>query len=524
MPPPRVSILIPNFNNGRDSSLDGQTDLIGDLLRSLEQTLRDDPTPFELMVNDDASTDDSIETLRAWSRKTWPDGRPFLTLVESEHEGAIAKANNRMYAMARGDIFVRLDGDIVCLTKHWVSRIVEVFDQGPADLGIVGPKQLTPDMRIHAMGDWLLHPNGYTHIGMGLDRYAIRYPVVCDHNMGCFYCCRKSMFDDVGGYDEQCLRGETEDLTMMARRKGWTAIAVPHVEFVHRHGMRRGRASRYDDREAVNEDVRYFERKWGFSRLAPDLDVVRARYAGTPLVANARWLSSAPPADPPPPTEPRTIEASAWGRYANDPAIQAEVNRRLGAIVQIIEQTRRPRRAALLTAGDGLLAHLLAKRGVPVIGLEPDRTRIELARRCIANQDYPAAAPGFVEQPDHRRLPLDDASVDLLLIVDTLEHHPNPVAVLREAMRGLAPGAAVVVITPRGGGLDADAPLIAEHRYTWAQLCLQLTATGFSMLTPKDSGGPELIAAAAKPQAPAESASPGGATPGGHVPPLASSR
>lgn len=503
---PRVSILIPNFNNGVESSLDGRTDLIGDLLRSLRETLHDDPTPFELMVNDDASTDDSIETLRDWSSKAWPDGRPFLTLVESPHEGAIAKANNRMYARAEGDILVRLDGDIVCLTRHWVSRIVEVFGQGPANLGIVGPKQLTPDLRIHAMGDWLLHPNGYTHIAMGLDRYAVRFPVVCDHNMGCFYCCRKAMFDDIGGYDETCLRGETEDLTMMARLKGWTAIAVPHVEFVHRHGMRKTRSSRYDQQGANDEDLAYFEKKWGFSRLAPDLDVVRERWAGTPLVANARWLSPGPVADPPPSETPLTIEASDWARYANDKTFQAAVNRRLSATTQIIEKTESPRRPVLLNAGDGLLAHLLAKRGVAATGVEPDPARLDLARKCVMNQSYPGEPPTFIAQPDRRKLPLDDGSADMLFIVDVLERHPNPVAILKEAMRVLEPGKPLVVVTPRGGGLDADAPLSPEHRYTWTQLSLQLKAMGFHSWTPEDAGNPELIAAAAKPKPDADAA------------------
>lgn len=513
MTDPRVSILIPNFNNGVQSSLDGRTDLIGDLLRSLEQTLHDDPTPFELMVNDDASTDDSIETLRAWSEKTWPDGRPFLTLVESPHEGAIAKANNRMYAGARGDIFVRLDGDIVCLTRHWVSRIAEVFDQGPPHLGIVGPKQLTPDLRIHAMGDWLLHPNGYTHIAMGLDRYAVRRPVVCDHNMGCFYCCRRAMFEEIGGYDENCLRGETEDLTMMARLKGWTAIAVPHVEFIHRHGMRKTRSSRYDQAAANEADLSYFERKWGFSRLAPDLDAVRERWAGTPLVANARWLSVAESADPPPADEPRSIDASDWVRYAQDEAFRAGVNRRVNALMQLITKTERPQRPVLLNAGDGLLGHLLGLQGIAVRGIDPDGRRVELARKCVSNQTYPGERPTFVEQGDAGGLPVDDGSSDLVCLVDVLERHPNPVGLLNEAMRALVPGKPVAVVTPRGGGLDADAPLSAEHRYTWTQLSLQLKAVGFWMWTPDDAGNPELIAAAAKPQATAdEPAAPAGPT------------
>ncbi len=45
--PVRISILIPNYNNGRESAVDGQRDFIADLFRSLEETLADDPTPVE---------------------------------------------------------------------------------------------------------------------------------------------------------------------------------------------------------------------------------------------------------------------------------------------------------------------------------------------------------------------------------------------------------------------------------------------------------------------------------------------
>src|SRR5262245_26741676 len=121
--PPRVSILIPNFNNGRQSSRSGKDDLLGNLLRSLQQMLRDDPTPFEIIAYDDGSTDDSLATLREWSKKRWPTGRPFMELIEAEHCGYLSRVANILSRRARGEILVRLDGDIISLTPNWVSRL-----------------------------------------------------------------------------------------------------------------------------------------------------------------------------------------------------------------------------------------------------------------------------------------------------------------------------------------------------------------------------------------------------------------
>ena len=67
MATPRLSILIPNFNNGRESSRGGARDFIDDLFTSLSSTLADDPTPLEIIVADDGSTDDSLATCRRWA-------------------------------------------------------------------------------------------------------------------------------------------------------------------------------------------------------------------------------------------------------------------------------------------------------------------------------------------------------------------------------------------------------------------------------------------------------------------------
>ncbi|MEC9232744.1 MAG: glycosyltransferase, partial [Planctomycetota bacterium] len=63
---PEASIIIPNFNNGRQSARDRSTDLLGDLLASIERTLGRALSRTEVLVADDGSTDDSLETARRW--------------------------------------------------------------------------------------------------------------------------------------------------------------------------------------------------------------------------------------------------------------------------------------------------------------------------------------------------------------------------------------------------------------------------------------------------------------------------
>jgi GT2 family glycosyltransferase len=498
---PRVSILIPNFDNGRQSSASGDRNFIGDLLESLHETLADEPTPFELIVYDDGSTDDSLQTLRTWANRTWPDGRPFMDLIEAEHCGVLAKTANVLSRRARGEILARLDGDIVCLTKHWVSRLCEIFDRGGDRLGVVGPKQLLPDGRIHAFGDFILHPNGYTHVACGMDRQAVGHPMQVDHVMGAFYCCRKAVFDDVGGYDENYLRGQTIDFGLLALLKGWACMAVPLIEFIHVHGLRKSRSTEADTLAGIDRSLQVFTDKWGFNRIAPDLEQVSRHYAGTPLLWNRNWFDDAG-ALIHRPSPPFDLGASRWSRYASDQACQSRLNFRVAAVQEVIRQTFAPQLAVQIGAGDGLLLHLLAGRGVTCLGVEAQADCVDFASQIFGRQSYPAQAPRIERQPDPGRVPLADGQADLVLLIDELERCANPVGILNESRRILAPGKLLLIISQRKDRQGPDPTDPAEihmeptaRRLLWHELLnLVRSCGGWSlMMPPQDDPSRDMV-------------------------------
>jgi GT2 family glycosyltransferase/SAM-dependent methyltransferase len=498
-PAPRVSILIPNYNNGKASSHDGRTDLIADLLGSLHDTLHDDPTPLEIIAYDDGSTDDSLDTLRTWSDKTWRGGEAFLRLIEEEHTGVLSIGANRLVRESGGDLLVRLDGDTQMLTRNWAALLCRTFDPGPPRLGVVGPKQLRPDGKIHAFGDWLLHPKGYHHIHAGAERQAVTQALEVDHVMGCFYCCKRAVYDDVGGYDENILRGQTIDFGLSARLKGWSCIAVPHIEYIHRHGLRKARDTAADTQEGVRQTLDTFRRKWGFDRIAPDLDAVREKFVGTPLLWNARVFGTPPPSAATPDQEAPdlAIEQSQWARYGQDAAFKQATDLRAAVALQVMSQIGppapdKPRKAVVLGCEAGLMVHLLAGRGIPCIGTDTDPAKIRLARRCVANQDYPGETggrPQFKHQSDPGRAPLDDAAVEVALLFDRIETHDNPVALLRDAHRVLAEDGVLVIVTKRPR--QARDPHEAQRCYRASELLAQLQAVGgWQILSDPRQGDP----------------------------------
>jgi glycosyltransferase involved in cell wall biosynthesis/SAM-dependent methyltransferase len=454
MPTPRLSILIPNFNNGKASSKDGHTDLIGDLLQSLWDTLANDPTPLEILAFDDGSTDDSLTTLREWATKTWRGGEPFLTLMEDEHCGVLSITANKLVRASRGDVLARLDGDIVIHTPNWAAELCRAFDEGPKDLGVIGPKQLTPDGRVHSFGDFVLHPKGYHHLCAGLPANTVTRSVEVDHVMGCFYCCTRELYDELDGYDEDYMRGQTVDFGMRARLAGYRCWAIPTIEFTHRHVLRQVRATNADSDRGIDTSLQVFRDKWGFDRIAPDLDVVRERYRGTPLLWNAEVFGVAPGVDNVPASAPPAdLDSSEWVRFQNDAAFRGWVMYKVNGVEQLIRDglVSRDKPVVVADCGSGIVVQLLAKKGIEAVGIEREQGHLDLAQQLVdrdtQERTYPSKPPRFLHQTELRRLPMDDGSAALVCLFDRMEAHDNPASLVAEARRVAGEGGAILAIS-----------------------------------------------------------------------------
>ncbi|QQE12502.1 methyltransferase domain-containing protein [Planctomycetota bacterium] len=449
MTQPRVSILIPNFNNGKDSSVEGKHDLIENLMMSLYITLKDETTPFEVIIFDDGSTDDSRETLGKWAKRAWPtSGQPVIDkLIKAEHCGVLSITANKMVEASRGEILVRIDGDVIMVTDNWVSKLCKVFDNAPPSVGIIGPKQLGTDGKLHSFGDWILHPKGYHHVGENLDRHAIKHPMEVEHVMGCCYCCRREVHDDLEGYDERILRGQTVDFGLRARLKGWRCWAIPQIEFQHCHGLRAARETKADNVEGVLFTLDFFRKKWGFDRIAPDLDAVRKYYSSTPLVSNAR-IFGCDPEDLTDQTDTKslTFEVSEWNQFSQNPRLQQIVKGQQKLVQMVVSALPVDERSAIskvgmIGNGAGVLGHVIASDGFEFYGVDTSKERTDLAIKCTQSAEYEESnKPEFSWQKDCQHIPLKDGSLDLVLLINVLETHPNPVALFDEAHRVLGEG------------------------------------------------------------------------------------
>jgi SAM-dependent methyltransferase len=116
------------------------------------------------------------------------------------------------------------------------------------------------------------------------------------------------------------------------------------------------------------------------------------------------------------------------------------------AVAAVASAGERPR-VLDLGCGDGRISGLLAEAGGVVTGVDPSATALERAR---------AAHPQirFLAPDDDGSLPLADASFDVVVAVNVLEHVADTQRLMSEARRVLTPDGRLVVAVPNHGRVE----------------------------------------------------------------------
>ncbi|HWW75312.1 MAG TPA: glycosyltransferase family A protein [Pyrinomonadaceae bacterium] len=165
----------------------------------LGQTFAD----FEFVVLDDASRDGSTEALRRWARA---DAR--IRLFESREKLGLSGSSNFVVRRARAPLVARMDADDVAHPER-LARQVEVFRRSP-EVVLVGALSEGIDSR-----GARVRPR---------DRWRLARPSLFPpfpHSSAMF---RRRVFEEVGGYREQCAKWEDQELFLRMSRRGRTAV------------------------------------------------------------------------------------------------------------------------------------------------------------------------------------------------------------------------------------------------------------------------------------------------------------
>ena len=318
-----VSLILPNRNNDR----------VLDLV--FERLLAHTSHPnLELIVVDDGSTDKSRDVLARWRRSR---RLPALQVVEKHHSGIVETLNVAL-ARASGDVIVRLDGDATIESPGWLGRILRLMETDDR-VGVVTGRTVFDNGRLHSygfnvVGELGIHDRGtepmepagrrsldfLVHRPFDAESPLGDQPAEVDSSGGCCMAFTREVAEAVGGFDTGyspvCV--EDFDFAFAARAiAGKKVFYLPDVRIVHRVGLRNPRhipaarerllfALRHRLGHLVPERARtavaaaaklghhspalqamlarhyaYWESKWGFDPVNPDLGAVLDRYAGS---------------------------------------------------------------------------------------------------------------------------------------------------------------------------------------------------------------------------------------------------
>lgn len=219
---PSVSVIVVNWNRAS-------------LLKScLESLTAQRDVRSEIILVDNGSTDDSVAVAEAIV--------PQLTVIRNENNRGFCAANNQGIRTACAPYVALLNNDAEA-DPYWLSAMLKAIGNRP-DVGMVASKILVWEdpTRIDKAGH-LIWPDGQNR-GRGTgerDRgqYDREEEVLWPDGCAALY--RKSMLDQIGGFDEDLFAyGDDAELGLRARIAGWSCIYTPAAVVRHHRGATLG--------------------------------------------------------------------------------------------------------------------------------------------------------------------------------------------------------------------------------------------------------------------------------------------
>ncbi len=212
-------------------------------------------TPFEVIVVDDASPDDSlaklaqVEGIRVYAR---------------EANGGFIAACNDGASLARGEFLVFLNNDTVP-QPGWLEALLDTFGEH-ANVGLVGAKLVYPDGRLQEAGGVVFADGSGWNYGRNESPGDCRFAYVrdADYASGAAIAIPRTLFETLGGFDTRYAPAyyEDTDLAFAVRTAGLRVLYQPAAVVVHDEGTTSGTDLTQGPKAAQVRNQSVFAHKW----------------------------------------------------------------------------------------------------------------------------------------------------------------------------------------------------------------------------------------------------------------------
>lgn len=219
---PRASVIVPVY---------GQLAMTLDCLAAL--ALHSGDVPMEVIVVDDASTDDTARVLPAIKGIRYQRMPVNSGFIAACNEGA---------RLASGGFLVFLNNDTL-VQPGWLQALLDTFTTHP-DTGMAGAMLVYPDGRLQEAGGLVFSDGSGWNLGRFQSPGDPRYGHVreVDYCSGAAIAIPAELFNRLGGFDSHYAPAyyEDTDLAMRVRDAGLKVRYQPASVVVHREGATSG--------------------------------------------------------------------------------------------------------------------------------------------------------------------------------------------------------------------------------------------------------------------------------------------
>ena len=211
--------------------------------------------PFEVIVVDDASPDDSLAKL------SQIDG---IRIVARESNGGFISACNDGATLARGEFLVFLNNDTVP-QPGWLEALLDSFEQH-AHVGLVGARLVYPDGHLQEAGGVVFADGSGWNYGRNEPPDDCRFAYVrdADYVSGAAIAIPRALFETLGGFDARYAPAyyEDTDLAFAVRAAGLRVLYQPGAVVVHDEGTSAGTDLGQGPKAAQVRNQSVFAHKW----------------------------------------------------------------------------------------------------------------------------------------------------------------------------------------------------------------------------------------------------------------------
>jgi len=222
---PSISVVIPTRNNENDL-IDCMHSII-----NLEFPLEN----IEIIIWDNNSNKNSKRQIKQFLTNTVENKFIKVEFIENSNNHGVYTSRDKLFKrISESSQFVLSIDDDVILPSNILRALIPLFDQD-SGIGIIGPRTVYDDGTLETA-----HGAGF--INWWLGRYSdldAREKLECDYVIGCCMLIRKSVIDEIEGFDPDYYTSHGEvDFCVKAKQKGYKTTYYPGV--IVRHRVERG--------------------------------------------------------------------------------------------------------------------------------------------------------------------------------------------------------------------------------------------------------------------------------------------